>query len=151
MVSVPIGSVRMSERCLADDPPTPAQRAALRESIDAALASLALPSGVRLVGTAGTATTMASVALELASYDRARVNGLVMSRAEVSQQLERLLALSVAERRALAGVEAQRADVIAAGVCIFERLLQRLSATDFLIGDCGVRWGLAEELLTRGA
>ncbi|ACY12773.1 Ppx/GppA phosphatase family protein [Haliangium ochraceum] len=145
--SVPIGSVRLSERHLADDPPTEAQRRALVADIDAALEPLALPTQVRLVGTAGTATTMASIKLALEHYQRERIHGLVMTPAEVEQQLERLFALSVTERRALPGLEVQRADVITAGATIFARLLRRLEGRDFLVGDCGVRWGLAYERL----
>ncbi|MEM9491284.1 MAG: Ppx/GppA family phosphatase, partial [Myxococcota bacterium] len=50
-----------------------------------------------------------------------------------------------AERQDIAGLEPQRADVIAAGVAIFARLLRRMAATDFLINERGVRWGVAYE------
>lgn len=144
--SVPIGSVRLAERHLHGDPPAPAEVQALYADIDAMLARLELPSGVRVVGTAGTATSIASVALALPSYDRARVSGFTMPASAVTEQLGRLLSLTLAERRALPGMEPQRADVIAAGVAIFARLLERVRASEFLVGDCGVRWGLAYEL-----
>lgn len=144
--SVPIGSVRLAERHLQSDPPAPAEVQALCADIDAMLARLTLPSGARVVGTAGTATSIASVALALPTYDRAAVNGFTMPASAVAEQLERLLSLTVDERRALPGMEPQRADVIAAGVAIFARLLERVRAREFLVGDCGVRWGLAYEL-----
>lgn len=144
--SVPIGSVRLAERHLHSDPPAPAEVQALYADIDGMLGRLTLPSGVRVVGTAGTATSIASVAMELEKYDRARVDGFTMPAGAVREQLERLLSLTLAERRALRGMEPQRADVIAAGVAIFARLLERVGAREFLVGDCGVRWGLAYEL-----
>lgn len=144
--SVPIGSVRLAERHLHTDPPAPAEVQALYADIDGMLGRLTLPSGVRVVGTAGTATSIASVALALDRYDRARVNGFTMPASAVSEQLARLFSLTLDERRALPGMEPQRADVIAAGVAIFARLLERVSAAEFLVGDCGVRWGLAYEL-----
>jgi exopolyphosphatase / guanosine-5'-triphosphate,3'-diphosphate pyrophosphatase len=144
--SLPIGSVRLAERHLHGDPPAPAEVQALYADIDDMLARVELPSGVRVVGTAGTATSIASVALALASYDRARVNGFTMPASAVTEQLGRLLSLTLAERRALPGLEPQRADVITAGVAIFARLLERVRAREFLVGDCGVRWGLAYEL-----
>lgn len=144
--SVPIGSVRLAERHLHTDPPAPAEVQALYADIDGTLARLALPSGVRVVGTAGTATSIASVALALDSYDRSRVSGFTMPSGAVHEQLARLLSLTLAERRALPGLEPQRADVIAAGVAIFARLLERVGARELLVGDCGVRWGLAYEL-----
>jgi len=64
--SVPIGAVRLTERFLAGDPPSPAELAALEADISGRLAPLALPTGVPIVGTAGTATTLASVATFMA-------------------------------------------------------------------------------------
>ncbi|WP_428264409.1 Ppx/GppA phosphatase family protein [Haliangium sp.] len=146
VTSVPIGSVRLSERHLGGDPPTAAELEALTADIDAVLAPLPLPAGIRVVGTAGTATTMAGVALALDDYDPERVNGFTMSTAAVDDQLRTLAALSVAERRRLPGLEPRRADVIVAGAAIFARLLHRARADELLISDRGVRWGLAYEL-----
>ena len=144
--SVPIGSVRLAERHLHGDPPAPGEVQALFADIDRALSGLALPAGVRVVGTAGTATSIAAIAQALPVYERDRVHGFTMPVEAVTQQLSRLLSLTLAERRALPGLEPQRADVIAAGVAIFERLLQQVRASDFMISDCGVRWGMAYEL-----
>ncbi len=146
VVSLPIGSVRMTERHLADDPPSAAQIAAMTADIDSVLATLDLPDGARIVGTAGTATAIAAVELGLAEYDGSRVNGFRVSAETIGQQLQRYWRLSVAERRQLPGLEPQRADVIAAGVTIFARLLHQAGTSEILISDRGVRWGLAYEL-----
>src|SRR5262249_36504041 len=114
-VSVPIGAVRLTERHLAHDPPVAAEVAALTADMDRYLASVALPRGVPVVGTAGTATTLAAVKLGLTRYDPAAVTGLRMAPDAVAALLARLLAATVAERKAIAGIEPQRADVIAAG------------------------------------
>jgi exopolyphosphatase/guanosine-5'-triphosphate,3'-diphosphate pyrophosphatase len=151
--SVPIGSVRLAERHLHGDPPTPAEVQALFADIDRSFDNLALPPALPadlcVVGTAGTATTMASVALTMPAYDRARVHGYTMSVEAVMEQLSRLLSLTLEQRRALPGLEPQRADVIAAGVAIFARLLQRVHGRELLICDCGVRWGMAYALAAR--
>lgn len=148
--SVPIGSVRLAERHLHGDPPAPGEVQALFDDVDQVLSGMELPVDVRLVGTAGTATSMAAIAQALPRYERDRVNGFTMSVEAVTQQLARLLSLSLAERRMLPGLPPQRADVIAAGVAIFARLLQKVRARDFMVADCGVRWGMAYEL-ARGA
>lgn len=145
-VSVPIGSVRLHERHLHGDPPTAEQIAALTADIDQALASVTLPRGVPLVASAGTATTIAGIAQALPEYDPERVHGHELTRADVDQQLAQLLAMPLAERRQLPGLPVQRADVIAAGVAIFTRLLHRLETDRFIVNDRGVRWGLAYEL-----
>ena len=145
-VSVPIGAVRLTERHLASDPPTADETRALFADIDAALAEIDLPSGVPLVGTAGTATSFASVELRLAPYDGGRVQGLELSRAQVDRHLARFLELTCAEKRKLVGLEPERADVIAAGAAIYARILARMDAPSFVVSDRGVRWGLAAEL-----
>jgi len=53
------------------------------------------------------------------------------------------------ERRALVGLEPERAGVIAAGTAIWARLLRRAQARELIVSDRGVRWGLAYELAAR--
>jgi exopolyphosphatase/guanosine-5'-triphosphate,3'-diphosphate pyrophosphatase len=144
--SLPIGSVRFKERHLADDPPTADQSSAMIRDIDAALDPIELPTGVPLVGTAGTATSIASVHLRLAKFDPDRLQTVEIPPAEVERQLARHLELDTSGRRQLPGMEPERADVIPAGVAIFARLLHKLEAPVFIASDRGVRWGLAYEL-----
>jgi exopolyphosphatase/guanosine-5'-triphosphate,3'-diphosphate pyrophosphatase len=146
LVSVPIGSVRLAERHLAHDPPTAAEAEALVRGVDDALAAFELPAGVPLVGTAGTVTTLASVALALQRYDADRVQGLRLARAEVERQLARYLALPLAERRAIVGLDAKRADVIGAGCAIIARVMARMGADTLIVSDRGIRFGVLAEL-----
>jgi exopolyphosphatase/guanosine-5'-triphosphate,3'-diphosphate pyrophosphatase len=143
--SVPIGAVRLHERC-GDD------RAALAAQIDAALdrhvGHDALPCGVPIIGTAGTATTIAGIALALATFDPDAVTGVFVTPPELAAIAERLLTASVAQRRAIPGVEPARADVVAAGVAIYARLVERLAASVLVTSDRGIRWGRAYELAT---
>jgi len=149
-VSVPIGAVRLTERHLKHDPPSAAEVMALTADIDRHLAALTLPRGVPVVGTAGTATTLAAVELGLTRYDPAAVTGLRLSRDAVAVLNGRLLAATVAERKAFPGVEPQRADVIAAGSAIFARILQHLDAPVLITCDRGIRWGLVYERMSTG-
>jgi exopolyphosphatase/guanosine-5'-triphosphate,3'-diphosphate pyrophosphatase len=144
-VSVPIGAVRLSERHLTSDPPASSELAALDTDIDSHLAVLELPQGVPVIGTAGTATTIAAVALALSPYDPDAVTGYRIEPPQVDALYARLAAMTVAERRALRGMEPQRADVIAAGVAIYARVLRRIAAPVLVTCDRGIRWGLAYE------
>jgi exopolyphosphatase/guanosine-5'-triphosphate,3'-diphosphate pyrophosphatase len=144
-VSVPIGAVRMTERHLRHDPPTADEIAALDADIDRHLAPLDLPAGVPIIGTAGTATTMAAERLALVKYDPDAVTGLRMLPSEIAAQYVRLVSATVAERRAMPGVTPERADVIAAGVAIYARAMQRMDAPVLIACDRGIRWGLAYE------
>ncbi|HEX2689598.1 MAG TPA: Ppx/GppA phosphatase family protein [Kofleriaceae bacterium] len=150
--SVPIGAVRMTERHLKHDPPTPAEIAALEADIDHHLAPVTLPRAIPVIGTSGTATTLAAIKLGLTTYDAAAATGLRITPGSVSELLARLFAATIAERKAIAGIEPARADVIAAGAAIFARILQRIDAPVLITCDRGIRWGVAyEQMATAGS
>jgi exopolyphosphatase/guanosine-5'-triphosphate,3'-diphosphate pyrophosphatase len=144
--SIPIGAVRLAERHLAHDPARPEELRALEADIDRQLPPLL--ARVPVIGTAGTATTMAAVKLALEAYDSDAVTGLRLSPAAVGEQYARLAAMTTAERRALAGMEPQRADVIVAGIAIYARVLARVDAPVMIVCDRGIRWGIAYEQLS---
>jgi exopolyphosphatase / guanosine-5'-triphosphate,3'-diphosphate pyrophosphatase len=152
-VSLPLGSVRLTEAHLPRHPIPPADLAALREAVRAAAAPLvqALPAGLppdcAVVAVAGTATTLAALELELAVYRPERVEGLELSRAVLERWIERLAPLGVAERRRLPGLEPGRADVIVAGLVCLELALSCLRAERFTVSERGVRHGVALRLL----
>ena len=144
--SLPIGAIRLRERFLHSDPPTSQEVQALESGIDLALAELDLPTCTPVVGSAGTATTIASMKLELASYQPERIHGLRLSPDEVTTTLDTLLRATCAKKRLMPGLEPGRADVVAAGVAIYSRVLNKLKANAFIVSDRGVRWGLIYEL-----
>jgi exopolyphosphatase/guanosine-5'-triphosphate,3'-diphosphate pyrophosphatase len=139
--SFPIGSVRLHERWGED-------RAAVLADIDRALQAVPkVRAGARVVGIAGTWTTLATLALELTSYDAARVHGHVLSVETVEALADRLWGLTLTERLLLPGLQPGRADVIAVGALIAARALRALGATEVVVSDRGVRWGLLYERL----
>ena len=145
-VSIPIGSVRLTERLLRSDPPTGEECAALRATIDAALAAAPpLPAGAELVGIAGTVTSLAAMSLQMASYDGDRVHGTTLPRATLDSMVVRLGGMTVAQRRELVGLDPRRADVIYAGAVILQAIMARAGADECLVSDRGIRWGLCYE------
>jgi len=88
---------------------------------------------------------MAAIALALPAYDPDAVTGLRLAPERVAELRTRLLAATTAERRAMPGVESQRADVIAAGVAIYARIVARVAAPVMITCDRGIRWGLVFE------
>lgn len=145
-VSIPIGAVRLTERHLKSDPPAIGEALRLDDDIDNQLATLELPSGVPVIGTAGTATTMAAFALGLTTYDPDKVTGHRLAPEEIDQLRQQLFVATTAQRREMPGIEPQRADVIAAGVAIYQRVMHRIGAPVLITCDRGIRWGLAYEL-----
>jgi len=145
VVSLPIGSVRLTERIVAHDPPTAGEAARLVATVDEALAAAPAPRGA-LVGIAGTVTTLAAMAQRLDSYDATRVHGSRLSRGAVDALVASLAATPLADKRRTPGLDPKRADVIYAGAVILARVMARAGVDECLVSDRGIRWGLVYEL-----
>jgi exopolyphosphatase/guanosine-5'-triphosphate,3'-diphosphate pyrophosphatase len=151
-VSLNIGSVRLFERHVNSDPPSAAELQLVERDILVALANAPLPeASATLVGVAGTVTQLAALELELTHYDAMRVHGYTLTRGAVERLATRLASLDVTQRRALPGMEPSRADVIVVGSAIARAVLEWSGASELVVSDRGVRWGLAEELAARPA
>jgi exopolyphosphatase/guanosine-5'-triphosphate,3'-diphosphate pyrophosphatase len=144
VISVPIGSVRLTERLLKHDPPSADEQAALRRTVDEALDGAPPPRGT-VVGIAGTVTTLAAMAQRLTTYDAERVHGSSLGYAQLIETISTLARTPVADRRRTPGLEPKRADVIYAGAVILERVLARTGGDRCLVSDRGIRWGLVYE------
>lgn len=141
--SLDIGSVRLTERCVRTNPPDPGEQEAIRDVVRGALASLPpFPREVRVVGVAGTVTSLFAIAHAIEPYDAARVHGGFLPLADVARVRSRLCALPVAERRILPGMQSKRADVLPAGALLFETALAHLGAGGARVSDRGLRWGV---------
>lgn len=147
-LSIPLGVVGLTERYLASDPPAAEELAALRAAVRAALTGADLvDAGGRLIAVAGTATTLAMLAVELETWDRDRVHGLELDREQVEGWLMRMVAVDVQARTAKYGVRPGRADVFPAGLCVLLELLDRLGHDRFTVSANGLRIGAALSLL----
>lgn len=126
--SLQLGSVRLTERHLHDDPPTPAQYAALLADVDAVLDGqpddFCADGDEPMVAVAGTALTIAAVALRSDGRLEA-VDGTHLSRRSVAVVAEELAWLPARDRLAHAPVAPGREDVIVAGTLLLARLLDR--------------------------
>jgi exopolyphosphatase/guanosine-5'-triphosphate,3'-diphosphate pyrophosphatase len=151
MVSLDVGCVRLTERHLRADPPTAAEVAALRADVRAHLARvdgvLDPASASRVVGVAGTVTTVVALALGLPAYDARAIHHAAAEAGQVRATSERLLAMTVAERAALPVMAEGREDVIAAGSVVLDEICRsfgfaRIVASEADILD-GVLLGLA--------
>jgi exopolyphosphatase/guanosine-5'-triphosphate,3'-diphosphate pyrophosphatase len=146
--SLDIGSVRLYERHVQGDPPSATQLASVRADVLRALEHAPMTSsGARLVGVAGTVTTLAAMLQQLDPYDGARVHGSTLDAADVEALASELARLSTEERRKLPGLDAKRADVIVVGAVLAIELMRWAGAQTLLVSDRGVRWGLVQELL----
>jgi exopolyphosphatase/guanosine-5'-triphosphate,3'-diphosphate pyrophosphatase len=140
--SVNVGSVRLTERHIEGDPPAPAALAAVDTGIRDALSLVKpAPPGARIVGIAGTFTTVAAIHLGIEPYDPDRVHGVEINTRDMSAVADRLASLTLAERRQIRGLSPKRADVIVAGARLAVASVRALGRESVTIGDRGVRWG----------
>jgi exopolyphosphatase / guanosine-5'-triphosphate,3'-diphosphate pyrophosphatase len=149
-VSVDIGCVRMTERHLRSDPPSPEQVAAATADIDAAIgrAAARVDAGQArtLVGLAGSVTTVAGIALGLPAYDPDRLHHARIPAAEVHAVTARLLSRTRAERARIPVMHPGRVDVIGAGALILDRIMSRFGLPDVLVSEHDILDGIAWSL-----
>jgi len=160
-VSMDVGSVRLTERHLHDDPPTPAQVAAadadVHAALDAAAAVVPLGRTVTLVGLAGSVTTLTAHALGLDRYDRDRIDGAVLAVDDVLASCEDMLVRTREQRAALPYLHPGRVDVIGAGALVWRDVVRRVrdevaagggALTEVVTSEHdildGIAWSIAE-------
>jgi len=147
-VSLDIGSVRLFERFVRSDPPSTGELSAIRAYIDGELLRAPRPAALaRWVGTAGTVTTVAAIARGIDPYDASKIHGLRLSASEITATTHRLCSVGLEERRAIGGLEPQRADIIPVGATLLACIVAWAGIGTIVVSDRGVRWGLALQLL----
>ncbi|HLS26362.1 MAG TPA: Ppx/GppA phosphatase family protein [Beutenbergiaceae bacterium] len=128
--SMNIGCVRMAERHLVSDPPSPEEISRARTDIDAALdeaeREVRLSQVRTVVGVAGSVTTVTAHALGLPEYDRARINGTRLPLARVHEACTDLLHMPRHQRAELPYMHPGRVDVIGAGALVWTAVLDRI-------------------------
>lgn len=148
-VSLDIGSVRLHERHLHSDPPTPDEVDACVAAIDSHLdrSPVPLAEAATVVGVAGTVTTVGAGVLDLAAYDRALVDQAELSVDDVHGLVDRLLAMPLAERLDLPWLHPGRADVIGAGALILDRVVRRTGVRTLVVSEADILDGIAWSLV----
>jgi exopolyphosphatase / guanosine-5'-triphosphate,3'-diphosphate pyrophosphatase len=144
--SVDVGAVRYTERYRLDHGVTPEVLQQALAAIATDLSRLdgrAIPDA--LVGMGGAVTNMAAVMHQLAVYDPAVVQGSVIDRAEIDRQMELYRSRDAEARRAIVGLQPQRAEVILAGACIVRTIMDKLGQQRFTVSDRGLRHGALAE------
>ena len=106
-------------------------------------------SNVRLLGTSGTVTTLASVHLALPSYDRRMVDGLHVPVNDMRRISTMIAEMDFEQRSGLPCIGTERADMVVAGCAILEAILDIWPAEVLGIADRGIREGILRSLMAR--
>ena len=150
-VSIDVGCVRLTEKFLHGDPPLAEELSAAISVVDAYLDDVvrelpAVEEARRLVGLAGTVTTVAAVEIGLAEYDRDRIHHFVLTKDAAEDVFRTLATEARADRIHNPGLEEARADVIVGGCCILVAVMRRLGFDELLVSEADILDGLVLSL-----
>jgi len=158
-VSTQLGCVRLTERSLHADPPTPGEREdatrvaekVLADGLAVLSAGLA-PHGLTLadvrtvVAVAGTATTLAALQLGIGTYEESRIHGTVVGADALDALAERLVTMDVAARAALGPVQPGRAEVLHGGAIVLATALRLVGRPELVVSEADSLDALAARL-----
>ena len=155
-ISLDVGCVRITERFLHDDPPDPGELSdalsVLRVHLDDAARIVPQTlDAARLVGLAGSVTTMAAVEQGLRTYDRDRIHHFVLTRQAAEDVFRTLATEARADRAANPGLEPERVDVIVGGALVLVAVMRYFDFDDCLVSEADVLDGLVADVIRRRA
>lgn len=142
--SMPIGVVRLTEGFHTSTEMIERVRTVIEQlEHDLFAAGINVSVDSELVGTAGTATTLAAIKLEMVDYDYRKVNNFTVNRADIAEIFQRLSLLTPQERLSIHGVEKGREDLIIAGMIIITSVMDTFGFNRLKVSDFGLLEGLA--------
>jgi len=157
-ISIPWGVVSLAESDNQDAPSADERidiYARMRQRVADAMGDFGMDhrgngASVRLLGTSGTVTTLASVHLGLESYDRKAIDGLIVPSSAMRDISANLARQSIAERAELPCIGQERADLVVAGCAILDAILDYWPSDRVGIADRGIREGILRQLMASG-
>jgi exopolyphosphatase/guanosine-5'-triphosphate,3'-diphosphate pyrophosphatase len=150
-MSIPLGVVSLAEHFGGRDV-TPQSYANMVEEVAQYVAPFAAEHGtdlrdMHMLGTSGTVTTLAGVHLNLARYDRRRIDGIWMNDTDLSATVARLLGMSYQERANNNCISVERADLVLAGCAILDAIRHAFPLPRLRVADRGLREGMLVEMM----
>jgi exopolyphosphatase / guanosine-5'-triphosphate,3'-diphosphate pyrophosphatase len=148
-VSLPVGTVKLTELFVRHDPPTVDDLTRLRQHVRdlLSLSFQAHASPVTLVGTGGTITTLAAMAQELPEYAKKKIHGYWMTAPELDRLIEVMKSMTTSERCCMRGMEQGREDIILQGAILLQEIMARFKICSLVVSAKGVRYGVVSVAL----
>jgi exopolyphosphatase/guanosine-5'-triphosphate,3'-diphosphate pyrophosphatase len=150
VTSIPLGAVILTEQYLIHDPPTPAERRALKAVFASAIQKVwlnHLRAPLPWVCIGGTGTTLAACRIGMKAYDASLLDHFYLSRGDLAVLLNDMIQMDLHRRRAYLRIDPKRADIIIAGSLIIETLMELGVKERCQISDRGLRYGIASREL----
>jgi exopolyphosphatase / guanosine-5'-triphosphate,3'-diphosphate pyrophosphatase len=150
-MSIPLGVVTLAEHFGGRDVTTESYARMKREVAQHVVPFAAEHGGdlrdMHMLGTSGTVTTLAGVHLNLARYDRRRIDGIWMDDSDVTAVIQRLLGMSYQERADNNCISLERADLVLAGCAILDAIREVFPLPRLRVADRGLREGMLVEMM----
>jgi exopolyphosphatase / guanosine-5'-triphosphate,3'-diphosphate pyrophosphatase len=148
-VSVPIGTVKLTELFIAHDPPQASELSRLIHYVHEKVPPEEGRAGRALVGLGGTVTTLAAIVLGLKEFDKRKIHGLKVSAATMDHWIEKMCRMTTAEKRTIPGMERGREDILLQGMVLMREIMRSFAAADFVISTYGGRYGVLYEMMEK--
>jgi exopolyphosphatase/guanosine-5'-triphosphate,3'-diphosphate pyrophosphatase len=141
--SLDMGSVRFTERFFSSNPPADLEKIAAQKEVNRLLNTLKLPDDIsRVIGVAGTVTSVAAIESGLSEYDASRINGMVLSLDTIETYLNKFSTTSADEIEHENPVFLKgRGDLIAAGLLILKSFISYAGKDKLTVSTGGIRHG----------
>jgi exopolyphosphatase/guanosine-5'-triphosphate,3'-diphosphate pyrophosphatase len=148
-VSLPVGSVKLTEMFIKNDPPEDREIDAVTDHVRSLLDKRFPGYSDVLVGTGGTITTLASIVRECEYFDKDRIHGLSISYETICNSIEMLQKMNVEEKRAVTGMEKGREDIILQGAVLLREMMLFYGINECVVSAKGVRYGVLYEQIAQ--
>jgi exopolyphosphatase/guanosine-5'-triphosphate,3'-diphosphate pyrophosphatase len=148
--SLPLGALRMSERFLAADPPTPKEVRKLRMHVVDELSKARIPrlrGREALIGTGGTIRNLSKIDARRSEYPIPTLQGYLLSRSRLQEVGDILISRRLSTRTQLPGLNIDRIDSIAGGSVVVEGAMDSLDSRNLIVSGQGLREGIALDSL----
>jgi exopolyphosphatase/guanosine-5'-triphosphate,3'-diphosphate pyrophosphatase len=150
-VSLDLGCVRITERFLHADPPSPDEIATARAYVGTLVAQTIdehprLGDPTVMIGLAGTVSALTALALGLDAYDHDKLHLATLTRTQVEGYLDEFTAMSLAERRRRSGLEPGRAEVILGGALVLAVVMDVFDHDTLIYSESDILDGLAKDV-----
>lgn len=145
-ISIDIGSVRLTDRLLEQRPVASTRVDAAREHVALLMREVPFTPN-RVIGVAGTWTSLSAIALGLPGYDRERVQGSSLTRKQLTALIDLLGPMTLSQIEMIPSLDPKRAPVILGGAIVAEAVLLHLDHQEAEISERDTLDGVAAELL----
>lgn len=144
-VSIPVGTVKLTEQFVAHDPPLKEELDQLALFVREKLPQDGVCTNATVVGMAGTMTTLAAMIMGLSQFDKSKIHGYPITIRNLNHWINKLSHMTIAQRKAMPGMEPGREDLLLQGMILMREILASFKADQFVVSTYGARYGVIYE------